>query len=63
MCGVWRFGALDKGAQHCGRLRDANSACGSANTKSVAQWEPWHVRDLRLLCDVLGLAGASEKRN
>lgn len=49
------FGGLDEGAQHCRRL--------GVLTVPVAQWEPWHVRDLRLLSDVLRLAGASEKRS
>lgn len=43
------FRGLVKETQHCKRL----CACGSANTR----WEPWHVRDLRVLSDVLRLRG------
>lgn len=61
--GFGGLGAWVKEPNTCRRLRDTDSACGSASTESVAQREPWHVRDLRLLSNVLRLAGASEKRN
>lgn len=45
-------------------MREPSTAGGwGVLTVPVAHWEPWHVRDLRLLSDVLRLAGASEKRS